>query len=138
MKQEARIISLIDDNKAKVVVVRGTACGSNCSNCESCIYQNEIMVEANNIIKANAGDIVLIETKSSIVFRAAAIVYIFPIVMLLIGFVFSNIILNFTEGLSILVSFLFLCVSLIIIVFSQKRKTNVEYDIVKVLEDTND
>ena len=36
MTQEAIVTRRLPDGMAEVVVTRGTACGSNCGNCESC------------------------------------------------------------------------------------------------------
>ena len=46
MTQDAIVYKRLPNNMAEVVVTRATACGSNCGNCESCIFQNEIKTVA--------------------------------------------------------------------------------------------
>ena len=41
MTQDAVVTKVFPNGMAEVVVARGTACGSNCGNCESCVFQNE-------------------------------------------------------------------------------------------------
>ena len=43
MTQDAVVTKVLPNGMAEVVVSRGTACGSNCGNCESCVFQNEII-----------------------------------------------------------------------------------------------
>ena len=42
MTQDAVVTKVLNNGMAEVVVTRGTACGSNCGNCESCAFQNEL------------------------------------------------------------------------------------------------
>ena len=86
MTQEAIVTRRLPDGMAEVVVTRGTACGSNCGNCESCIFQSELKTPANNLIDAQPGQRVIIQSKSSKIFGAALLVYILPIVMILLGY----------------------------------------------------
>ena len=74
MTQEAIVTRRLPDGMAEVVVTRGTACGSNCGNCESCIFQSELKTHANNLIDAQPGQRVIIQSKSSKIFGAALLV----------------------------------------------------------------
>ena len=94
----------LPDGMAEVVVTRGTACGSNCGNCESCIFQSELKTPANNLIDAQPGQRVIIQSKSSKIFGAALLVYILPIVMILLGY-FIAYSAGASEGICILASF---------------------------------
>ena len=38
MTQDAIVTRLLPDGMAEVVVTRATACGGNCSSCESCMF----------------------------------------------------------------------------------------------------
>ena len=76
MTQDAVVTKVFPNGMAEVVVARGTACGSNCGNCESCVFQNEIKAFAKNSVHAKPGEKVVIESLSSRIFGAAFIVYI--------------------------------------------------------------
>ena len=52
MTQDAVVTKVFPNGMAEVVVARGTACGSNCGNCESCVFQNEIKAFAKNSVHA--------------------------------------------------------------------------------------
>ena len=131
MTQEAVITASFPNNKAEAVVIRGTACGSNCGNCESCIYQNELHTIAENNIGASVGQRVVIESKSSLVFKAAFLVYILPLIFLVSGYLIAekN---GLNEGLCILYSFAALLVGVFIVVISQKNKKPIPYEIISI------
>ncbi len=132
MTQSAIVVKLLPDSMAEVVVTRATACGSNCGNCESCIFQSELKTVAKNLINAKPGQKVTIESRTSKVFLAAAIVYIMPIVLFILGFTLAYC-LGASEGLSILVSFMFLVLAACILVLYQKRmkdESRIQYEII--------
>ena len=106
---------------AEVVVTRTTACGSNCGNCESCIFQSEIKTVARNLINAGPGQKVVIESKSSRIFGAALMVYILPMVLALVGY-FLSYAMGAGEGLCILSSFIGLGLGAVILVVTQRKK----------------
>ena len=132
MTQDAVVTRVLPDGMAEVVVARTTACGSNCGNCESCIFQNELKTLARNIIGARPGQKVVIESKSSTVFSAAAMVYVMPIVLFLLGYAAAYL-LGAGEGLCVLVSFAALVFSAVILVLSQKKRAKtkpITFDII--------
>ena len=132
MTQDAVVTRVLPDGMAEVVVARTTACGSNCGNCESCIFQNELKTLARNIIGARPGQKVVIESKSSTVFSAAAMVYVMPIVLFLLGYAAAYL-LGAGEGLCVLVSFAALVRSAVILVLSQKKRAKtkpITFDII--------
>ena len=134
MTQDARVLKLLPGGKAEVVVVRATACGSNCGSCENCIYDKEMHTEAFNKAGASVGDNVIIESKTSIVMKAALLAYIFPIIMLLLGYIIAGR-CGADEGISVLVAFIALAASVFIIYMTQRKKPNIGYDIVSVVEE---
>lgn len=121
MTQEAVITKLLPDNMAEVVVTRGTACGSNCGNCESCIYDSKVKALAKNPIGALRGEKVVISSKTSFVFGAAILVYVMPLVLFLIGFAAAHM-LGGSEGVCVLTSFIGLVMGAVIVVLSQRLK----------------
>ena len=120
MTQDAIVTKLLPNHTAEVVVTRGSACGSNCGSCESCIFQSELKAIAKNRIDAKPGQKVLIESKNAAVLSAALMVYIMPLVLFLVGY-FVSYALGASTGICILVSFSCLILSAFILVYSQKR-----------------
>lgn len=127
MTQEAVVIRTFENNTAEVSVTRGTACGSNCENCEACQFQNQIKFTALNTVKAVKGQKVEISCKSSKLYKAMALVYVFPIILLVCGY-FLGSLLKLNEGISILFSFVGLIIGGFIIVYSQRKQTAIKFD----------
>lgn len=133
MTQDAIVTKVYNDGMAEVAVTRGTACGSNCGNCESCIFQNELKTLAKNLIGAKPGQRVVIESKSSKVYKATLLVYILPMLLIVAGYIIAGA-LGASEGLCILSSFIGLIIGALIIVLSQKRikeKDRITFDIIQ-------
>lgn len=133
MTQDAVVTRILPDNMAEVAVARTTACGGSCGSCESCIFQGEIKTLARNLIDARPGQKVVIASKSSTVFGAAALVYIMPIVLFILGYALAYL-AGASEGLCVAVSFLALLLSAVILVFSQRKKKNQQaftFDIIR-------
>ena len=132
MTQDAIVVKLLPNDMAEVVVTRTTACGSNCGNCESCIFQSELKTIAKNNIAAKPGQRVVIASSSRRVFSAAALVYLMPLFLFLAGYLLASM-LGATEGICILVSFSFLFISAVILVLTQRKipsEKQITYDII--------
>ena len=86
MTQDAVVTKLVSRHVAEVEVERGTACGGTCESCEACVFQNRIRAEAVNKVSALPGQKVVIESKTSDVLGAAALLYLVPFVLLFLGF----------------------------------------------------
>ena len=137
MTQDAIVYRRLANNMAEVVVTRSTACGSNCGNCESCIFQSEIKTVAKNLINAGPGQRVVIESKSSRIYGAALMVYILPMVLALAGY-FIVYAAGAAEGLCVLGSFLGLGLGAVILVVTQRKKMAkdpITFDIIEFQKD---
>ncbi len=121
MTQDAIVTKLLPNDMAEVAVARTTACGGSCGSCESCIFQGEIKTVARNLIGARPGQRVVIASKSSAVFGAAALVYLMPIGLFFLGYALAYL-AGASEDACVLVSFLTLAVSAGILMWSQKRR----------------
>ena len=134
MTQDAVVTKLLPNGMAEVVVARSTACGGNCGHCESCVFQSELKTPARNTIGAKPGEKVIIASKSSTVFRAAALVYVLPLLLFLLGYALAAL-AGAGEDLCIAFSFLGLLLGGAVIVLSQRLKRNknsIEFDIVRI------
>lgn len=132
MTQDAVVTRILPNNMAEVAVTRTTACGGNCGNCESCIFQSEMKTLAKNLIDARPGQKVVIASKSSRIFGAAILVYVMPLLLFLIGYVVAYN-LGAGEGLCVAVSFAALLIGAVILVVSQrlrKDKNPITFDII--------
>lgn len=94
--------------KATIRVKRPTSCGENCAHCSGCPTTDQLVVAANPI-NAPRGAVVEIETPDKMVFFAAFLVYVLPIVFLVLGYVLSGF-LTSNSVLRALVAFAFLFV----------------------------
>ena len=123
MTQDAVVTRLLPNNMAEVAVARTTACGGSCGSCESCIFQGEIKTLARNRIGAKPGQRVVIESRSSKIFGAAALVYIMPIALFILGYALASLV-GAAEGVCVAVSFAALLLSALILILSQRMKKN--------------
>lgn len=134
MTQDAVVTKVFKNGMAEVAVTRGTACGSNCGNCESCVFQSELKAFAKNTVNAKPGEKVIIESLSSRIFGATFLVYIVPIIMLIIGYLVAAS-LSLSEGMSILLSFAFFALAVALVVVYQrasKKKNPIKFEITQL------
>ena len=132
MTQEAVVLKVFENGLAEVAVTRGTACGSNCGNCESCIYANELKAFAVNEAGAGRGQKVIIESESRKIYRAEFIVYILPLVLMIAGYA-AAMLAGAREGICILSAFGALIASAVILVVTQRGKSKIHHTITKVI-----
>ena len=111
---------VLDNNKGHLTVkiFRNGACGS-CSASGSCAESKTTEIELFTHENIKKGDRVMIEGSSNDVTKLTAVVYIFPVVMILIGAILPNVFLKNTGidlNLLTLISVLvFLLISLIFV-----------------------
>ena len=87
MEQIVRVREVYNDGTAQVIHVRESACSGDCHKCSGCGAQSETMIlTVHNPIGAKAGDMVVIESATGPVLKAAAMLYILPVVLFLLGY----------------------------------------------------
>lgn len=134
MTQDAVVTRVFTNGFAEVAVTRGTACGSNCGNCESCAFQNELKAIAKNTVHATPGEKVVIESVSSRIFSAAFLLYIVPFIALFIGYAIAAV-NALSEGMCILLSFAAFALAVAVVVVCQrinKRKKPITFEITQL------
>ena len=134
MIQDAVVLNAYPNGTAEVAVNRGTACGSNCGDCEVCKYQNEIKIIADNKIKAIRGQHVEVESKSSEIFKAEMLLYVLPLVFLIVGFLIPSF-FGCSEMICVGVAFLALIIGVAIIMRIAKKRKDIEFRIVRFVND---
>ncbi|MBO6092941.1 MAG: SoxR reducing system RseC family protein [Oscillospiraceae bacterium] len=135
MTQEASVVRLLPDNRAEVLVNRRSACGGNCSGCDGCSFTDqEFRVVAGNRAEARPGQRVLLETKTSLIFRFAFLTYILPILFLLLGYAVGAL-LHWPDMLCIAAGFLLLILSAFVMIrlFRRQKRTLITYEISDVI-----
>lgn len=88
------VVTEKSEKSVKVKIERNSACGENCASCGMCPGTEQI-VEVENCTNADVGDMVLVEMKSKNVLKAAFLVYILPLILLVFGYFVAGI---FTES----------------------------------------
>ena len=87
MEQLVRVTETFEDGTALVVHVRESACSGDCHKCSGCGAAKEtILLKAKNPIGARRGDLVKLESASGPVLKAAAVLYLVPMLLFFIGY----------------------------------------------------
>ena len=87
MEQVVRVKETFADGTALVVHVRQSACSGDCHKCSGCgAAQETIILRASNPIGAVRGQLVILESDTGSVLKAAAILYMLPILLFFVGY----------------------------------------------------
>ena len=87
MEQIVRVQTCNPDGTAQVLHTRQSACSGDCHKCSGCgAAQEQILLKAVNSIDAEPGDFVKIESASGPVLKAAAMLYVLPMVLFFAGY----------------------------------------------------
>ena len=91
MEQLVRVKEAYDNGTALVVLVRESACSGDCHKCSGCGAAKETLtVTAQNPIRAEKGDLVSIRSDSGPVLKAAAVLYMMPLVLFFLGYALGD------------------------------------------------
>ena len=87
MQQQVRVLNNNADGSAQVVCVRQSACSGDCHKCSGCGAVEQAMIfTAHNPIGASPGDLVNVESATGPVLKAAAVLYMLPLVLFIAGY----------------------------------------------------
>ena len=87
MEQLVRVKQTYPDGTALVVHLRESACSGDCHKCSGCGAAKEaILFKADNPIGAKTGDLVNIRSETGPVLKAAAVLYMLPLVLFFAGY----------------------------------------------------
>ncbi len=87
MQQLVRVKETFDDGTATVIHVRESACSGDCHKCAGCGAAKEtILLKAKNPIGAGRGDLVTLESATGPVLKAAAVMYMLPMLLFFAGY----------------------------------------------------
>ena len=87
MEQIVRVREAYSDGTAQVIHVRESACSGDCHKCSGCGAAKEtLLLTAMNPIRAQKGDLVVLKSESGPVLKAAAVLYMMPLVLFFLGY----------------------------------------------------
>lgn len=136
MEQLVRVREVYDNGTAQVVCVRESACSGDCHKCSGCGAAREtILLTADNPIGAGVGDLVNIRSETGPVLKAAAVLYMMPLVLFFTGYAIGAA-LNISGAITGSLAFV---LSIVLIVFYDRRmakKDNTIYTITGFAADT--
>ena len=91
MEQIVRVRKTFDDGTAQVLHIRESACSGDCHKCSGCGAAKEaILLEAQNPIGAKPGDLVKVESDTGPVLKAAAVMYMVPMILFFVGYAIGD------------------------------------------------
>ena len=87
MEQLVRVKEVYDNGTAQVYRIRESACSGDCHKCSGCGAAKETVVfTAENPIGAGPGDLVRVESETAPVLKAAAVLYVLPLILFFLGY----------------------------------------------------
>lgn len=91
MEQTVKVVSCHADGTARVVHIRQSACSGDCHQCSGCgAVKQPLYLTAQNPIGARVGDRVRLESRSAPVLLGAAVLYILPLILFLVGYLLGK------------------------------------------------
>ena len=134
MEQQVRVRETFEDGTALVVHTRLSACSGDCHKCSGCGAARETMVlRANNPIHAECGSLVKITSDSAPVLKAAAVLYVLPLLLFFLGYGLGAAVKCSSGWLG----FLGFCLGILLVVFYDRRlqkKDQTVYTITELVE----
>jgi sigma-E factor negative regulatory protein RseC len=96
MEQTVQVRNTLENGMAQVIRTRESACSGDCHKCAGCGAQQETMIlTVHNPIGARAGDLVVIESATGPVLKAAVVLYVLPLVLFFLGYYLGTLPGNF-------------------------------------------
>lgn len=139
MTQTATVRRVIDDTQAEICVLRTSACGHECANCDGCkMYARpQIRAVAENTVGACEGETVVVESASTQVLGIAAVVYLSPLLLFFTLYFLASA-LQIFHGLALLFGVAGFAVGIALAVLLNRRvreKGQIAFRIVSVQRD---
>ena len=129
MEQLVRIKKTYTNGTADVICIRESACSGDCHKCSGCGAAKEaIIFNAVNPIGAGVGDFVNVRSETGPVLKAAAVLYMLPLVLFFMGY-FAGTVLNISGALTGGLAFVLSVVLIVVYDRHMAKKDNTIYTI---------
>lgn len=93
MEQTVKVCKTFADGTAQVLRLRESACSGDCHKCSGCgAPQQKFILTVKNPIGAAVGDMVIIQAQSAPILKAAAVVYLLPLILFFAGYALAGIV----------------------------------------------
>ena len=129
MQQLVKVLKCEPDGMAQVACLRQSACSGDCHKCSGCGAVEQTMIfTARNPIGARPGDMVTVESATGPLLKAAAVLYLLPLVLFIAGYL-----VGMQWGVGGLVGAMAFAASIGLIIAYDRlvmKKKNTEYTIV--------
>ena len=87
MKQTVKVLTCDSNGTAQVACLRQSACSGDCHKCSGCGAVEQTMIfTARNPIGARPGNLVVVESATAPLLKAAAVLYMLPLVLFIAGY----------------------------------------------------
>ena len=87
MEQLVRVREVYEDGTAQVICIRESACSGDCHKCSGCgAVKQSMLFRAVNTIDARPGQLVTVTAQSAPVLRGAAVLYLLPVLLFILGY----------------------------------------------------
>ena len=87
MQQLVKVLTCGADHTAQVMYIRESACSGDCHKCSGCGAAKQTMLfTAQNPIGAKPGELVMVESESGPVLKAAAMLYMLPLILFIAAY----------------------------------------------------
>lgn len=91
MEQLVKVRQCNDDGTALVFCLRQSACSGDCHKCAGCgAVEQKLLFTAQNPIGAKPGETVRVRTRTGPVLMGAAVLYMLPLVLFLVGYLVAH------------------------------------------------
>lgn len=91
MEQTVKVRRILPDGQAEVIRIRESACSGDCHKCAGCgAAQQTMLLTAKNPIGARPGDMVVLESDSGTVLKAAMLLYLVPLGLFVAGYLLGR------------------------------------------------
>ncbi len=130
MRRFAQVLSLSNKDKlANVMIRRHAACG----NCGKCDTRNNMTLMVDNSLKAQRGDVVILEMKEKKLVYAALLLYLLPLLGLICGYLVAVGVGFGAESTRIVISFIFLALALgVARIYGQRNKDSYDIEMIRI------
>lgn len=121
MRQTAQITRILQNGYAEIAVARQGACDHDCKTCKGCGTGELPIVTAaaENLIHANVGDLVVVQSENRALLWIMAATYLMPMLFLITGYLVAQW-RGLSSGYCVIISGIFFVTSIVLVCLLDK------------------